>query len=67
MATNELDGCIQIQFEFLWQTLEQKDIFGTSKQFQGRLYSTVRYLITIQHLIIILGVTTAYYLSFLNF
>ena len=39
MATNELDGCIQIQFEFLWQTQEQKKIFGTSKQTQGRLCS----------------------------
>ena len=39
MATNELDDCIQIQFEFLWQTQEQKDIFGTSKQTQGRLCS----------------------------
>ena len=39
MATNELDGCIQIQFEFLWQTQEQKKILGTSKQTQGRLCS----------------------------
>ena len=29
--------------------------------------STVKHLITIQHKIIILGVTTVYYLSFLNF
>ena len=37
-----------------------------SRQFTAQ-YSTVTDLITIQHTINILGVTTAYYLSFLNF
>ena len=45
MATNELDDCIQIQFEFLWQTQEQKDIFGTSKQ--GTIHLRRRQIFTI--------------------
>ena len=36
MATNELDGCIQIQFEFLWQTQEQKKIFVPCKAVLGK-------------------------------
>ena len=47
MATNELDGCIQIQFEFLWQTQEQKDLFGTSKQIQGTIIVPVLYTVAL--------------------
>ena len=41
--------------------------FRSLLQFFLKINSTVRDLITIQHEMIILGVTEAYYLSFLNF